>query len=558
MDDNAKKCDQCGAPVRIRPNQAGGREKKGKKAGSRKEKSLLSVGEEAGKAPQEEESFMDPVFFEEPGKGVDVDAIIKIARGEEPEDAKAPEAEKAPENTESLSAEPVSDEPVPGEEEAEEEEPELDMESYLAGLPLIEKIRRKMLMRHHKREEASDERRMKMHLERASRHYSEKENTGLKSGGLRLEGVRSEEKASAAAHPQEEKGRVQKAEPERPARETLVQEQKHRTEGTEPERPVQETSVREEKAQPVKAEEENVDAVRLEEEKLLAKIEEEKRLEALRLQEEAARRAEEEARAERIAAAARQKERARAGAARRQKEQQEQQAEIPAPQKREGLEVIRLHGRKKAGKAAVPEEEAAAEAALVQEADPAAEAALVQEADLAAEAARLQDEKKANGTGEAGDHISARPVYSELQQEEKIRLQKILNTGRQEYDSYRRLDSRDQRELTAQERKLEQLRRMRKIRSNQQDQFDKYLGKYGLTKETAVRIATLFLIVLLSLIYVLGRGGSNTSPDLSNAGDGMTGIESAQEQTGGEVQTDSAQEPGESQVPTGGGDFGNN
>lgn len=558
LDDNAKKCDQCGAPVRIRPNQTGSRNKRGKKAGSRSGGSALSEEIKEEKYLTEEDAFMDPVFFKEAGKEVDVDAIIKIARGEEPDDRSAADAEKDPVNTESVFAEPLPDDPAFAEPlfddsasgEPEEEEPELDMETYLAGLPLIEKLRRKFLVRHHKREEASDERRMKMHLERASRHFSEKENTGLKAAGLKTEKVRPEEirrreeKAGAEEErPQEEKSRAEKAEPERNAQAERLQEEKGRTEKAEPERPAQDTPVQEEKAQPVKTQEEDIDATRLEEEKLLEKIEEARRQEALRLQEEAARRAEEEARAERLAAAALQKERARAAAARRQKDQQ---AESPAPQKREGLEVIRLHGRDKAKQAAVLEEEAAAEAALQQEAD------------LAAEAAGHQEEQEAKGTGKAGDRPAVQPAHTGLQQEEKTRLKKILNTDPQEYDSYRRLDRREQRELTAEERRLEEVRRLRKVRSNQQDRFDKYLGKYGLTKETAVRIATLFLIVLLSVIYVLGRGSSNASPDLSNAGDGMTGIESAQEQTGGEVQTDSAQETGETQVPTGGGDFGSN
>lgn len=550
LQDNARKCDQCGAPVRIRPNRAESRGSKGKGSGARSAASDLPIEKDIEKALQQEESFMDPVFFEEAGGDVDVDAIIKIARGEDPDDGKgAWDSKEAGGNTLLSARDPEFDEPVF--EEPEEEEPELNMETYLAGLPLIEKVRRKIRAGHNSREEASDQRRMKMHLERASRHFSKEENAAVKAEELRLEEARRrrEEARARAESQQEEKRRAEAAE----TNQTDAKEAKataNPAEAKKAEAAAHRAEAKEAKAGAGRAETERAAAARQQEEKISAEKAEAERAEVLRLQEEIARRREEADRAERIAAAARQKERARAGAMRRQNAQAP--AESAPEQEREGLEVIRLHGRDFVEESLPEEEEAAAAAAPRQEAE------------LAAQAARLQEDKGAGEAGGAKEAKEAKTAFGrtqahsarkELQREEKARLQKILSTDSEEYDSYRRLDSTEGKELTARERQMEELRRLRKVRSNQADRFDEYLGRYGLTKETAVRIATLFLIVLLSVIYVLGRGGSNTSPDLSNAGTGTTGIESAQDQTGDQNGTEAGQE---TQVPTGGGDFGNN
>jgi len=100
-------------------------------------------------------------------------------------------------------------------------------------------------------------------------------------------------------------------------------------------------------------------------------------------------------------------------------------------------------------------------------------------------------------------------------------------------------------------RKVRAARARRRAQEDAQDGFDRFLGKYGLTKEIAVRIATLFLIALLSMIYVLGRGGSTANAG-SLPADGMTGVPALAEPDaeGGEAEEESA-------VPTGGGDFQN-
>ena len=480
LPDNAEKCDECGARVRIRPDKSGRKNKDGKSRMSRRDGAVLPAEKDAEKARQEE-ALMDPVFFNEAGKDVDVDAIIRIAHGEVPDKAELIENDKK----DAVKKESSSGKSGSRRFEAEEPEkgdPELNMESYLESLPLIEKIRRKIQAYHHKREEAADEKRMRKHLERASRHFSEVESEDLKAEERRL---------------QEEAARRREAK----LREEKLREAKLRAEKAEAERAAQAALVREEKAQAESS-----------------------------VKEEEIRRQQEEKRAERIAAAARQKEKARAGAARRQGDQQESQS--TASGEKEGLEVIRLHGRDQSEEDSVREEETAAEAALLQEAE------------RAAEAARLQTEREAQAQAAT--------------QEQKDRIQKILNTGSEEFDSFKPINEHNQKELSEADRQMERLRRQRKYRINQPDRFDEFLGRYGITKETAVRIATLFLIVLLSLIYVMGRGRSNTAPDLSGAGEDMTGIETVEEQ----IDDGTAEEPSgdveDTQVPTGGGDFENN
>ena len=206
--DDARKCDQCGAPVRIRPGHEAAVEKKAKKGGrtvSAPVKKNLSL-EDAAETGAEAETLRDPVFYEEADRDVDVDAIIKIARGEEPDyggKADTKESFSAPED---------------------DEEPELDMDTYLAGMPLIQKIRRSISMRHHRREEAADQRRMNRQLERALHHFAEEEKDQQKAEELRAEAARLREaekvrrreaERAEAARRQQEKVRAEKAAAER-------------------------------------------------------------------------------------------------------------------------------------------------------------------------------------------------------------------------------------------------------------------------------------------------------------------------------------------------------
>ena len=464
--DDARKCDQCGAPVRIRPGHEAAVEKKAKKGGrtvSAPVKKNLSL-EDAAETGAEAETLRDPVFYEEADRDVDVDAIIKIARGEEPDyggKADTKESFSAPED---------------------DEEPELDMDTYLAGMPLIQKIRRSISMRHHRREEAADQRRMNRQLERALHHFAEEEKDQQKAEELRAEAARLREaekvrrreaERAEAARRQQEKVRAEKAAAER-AEAARRQQEKARTE----------------KARAKKAAAEHEEAARLRQEKTHAEKAAAERAETVLLQEE------------------------------------------------------------KAG--AVKAAEKSAEAVILQE----EKADTVKTAEKSAEAAALQEKagsgRKAHASEKAADQELKPASEKVADQEVKPASEKVAESrNKTAAVTTRRLNYA---ELTPEERRIEKARRLRKFQENQPDSMDEFLGRYGMTKDAAVRIATLFLIALLSIIYVMGRGSGTSVTDAPVAGDSITGTTAAPGQEEGGMP---AEESGEIQVPTGGGEFGN-
>ena len=479
--DDARKCDQCGAPVRIRPGHEAAVEKKAKKGGrtvSAPVKKNLSL-EDAAETGAEAETLRDPVFYEEADRDVDVDAIIKIARGEEPDyggKADTKESFSAPED---------------------DEEPELDMDTYLAGMPLIQKIRRSISMRHHRREEAADQRRMNRQLERALHHFAEEEKDQQKAEELRAEAARLREaekvrrreaERAEAARRQQEKVRAEKAAAER-AEAARRQQEKARTENAAAER-AEAARRQQEKARAEKAAAEHEEAARLRQEKTHAEKAAAERAETVLLQEE------------------------------------------------------------KAG--AVKAAEKSAEAVILQE----EKADTVKTAEKSAEAAALQEKagsgRKAHASEKAADQELKPASEKAADQEVKPASEKAAESrNKTAAVTTRRLNYA---ELTPEERRIEKARRLRKFQENQPDSMDEFLGRYGMTKDAAVRIATLFLIALLSIIYVMGRGSGTSVTDAPVAGDSITGTTAAPGQEEGGMP---AEESGEIQVPTGGGEFGN-
>ena len=484
--DDARKCDQCGAPVRIRPGHEAAVEKKAKKGGrtvSAPVKKNLSL-EDAAETGAEAETLRDPVFYEEADRDVDVDAIIKIARGEEPDyggKADTKESFSAPED---------------------DEEPELDMDTYLAGMPLIQKIRRIISMRHHRREEAADQRRMNRQLERALHHFAEEEKDQQKAEELRAEAARLREA---------EKVRRREAERAEAARR-------------------QQEKVRAEKAAAERAE-----AARRQQEKARAEKAAAERAEAARRQQEKART--EKARAKKAAAEHEEAARLR---------QEKTHAEKAAAERAETV----LLQEEKAG--AVKAAEKSAEAVILQE----EKADTVKTAEKSAEAAALQEKagsgRKAHASEKAADQELKPASEKVADQEVKPASEKVAESrNKTAAVTTRRLNYA---ELTPEERRIEKARRLRKFQENQPDSMDEFLGRYGMTKDAAVRIATLFLIALLSIIYVMGRGSGTSVTDAPVAGDSITGTTAAPGQEEGGMP---AEESGEIQVPTGGGEFGN-
>lgn len=467
MADTARKCGRCGAPVRIRSK---------KTAAAKGSKKKLSEFPEVNIPTQEdvenslrEETFMDPVFFKEAGGDVDVEAIIKIARGEEAGAGRETEARNE------------DDRPT-----AVISNPELDMASYLDSLPLIEKVRRGFSASHHRRAEAADEKRMRRQLERASRHFAAEEAAREKAEADRAEQARRRRERALA-----EKEKAERAAAEEARR-------------------------REERALAEKAEAERAAAEAAAVERAQEAAEEEA---TIRLDEKAA------------------ADRAAAETAARQQEQ----ADRP--------EVIRLQNKNRAAAIRRREEQAAAEAEAERIA--AQQAAVQQENTADAENQETVRVQPAVFTGQQTEEAA-------YQQAETSRAEKFLNLGPADHTTYTRLEEHAQKTLTPRERSIEEMRRQRRRRANKPDRLDEFLSRYGLTKEMSVRIATLFLIAVLSVIYVLGRGSSGASSDTSYAGEGMTGSEITQDQGVDGTQTDPSQGGEQTELPTGGGDFQNN
>ena len=530
--EDAKKCDRCGAPVRIRPAAADH---------NRRADDSVHTGKKTRPAGKAEDhlpentmnTVMDPVNLKKTGS-LDVETILKIVHEEEaavPSEREAAASPKSPENsgrsgsgknskpsrkntnrkasgrtasekqTESAAhAEPVkraesvkhaeperhreaekNAEPAKRQEmekRSKKEEPamiadpDLDMPTYLATLPLLVKLRRKIMASAHAREEAADARRMAGHIARASRYYENLEAPKTKgSSSKSLSGNLT----SAVKEKQQQIRAGQEA--ARAARE---------------------------KEKQIRAEQEAEKAARRREEQLQAEQEKAARLEAKREQEAAAREREAQLKAEQEKAAA-----ARAKEAQLKAEQEKTvkagRDENPARQDLETAEAVH-------------------------------------------EAVHEEEEKlpgQETGAGQAAAAAAETSQESRIAEKEAARVKWILEETTRKAALQKR--------KSEEERRLDEARRLRRLKEDETDSMDHFLGKYGLTKDTAVKLATLFLIAVLSLIYMFGRGGhTSSSSGYSQPSEGMTGAPAA---------TDTAGEAGmqgfEQEVPTGGGDFQN-
>ena len=101
-------------------------------------------------------------------------------------------------------------------------------------------------------------------------------------------------------------------------------------------------------------------------------------------------------------------------------------------------------------------------------------------------------------------------------------------------------------------RKAREARARRRAQEDAQSGLEIFLGRYGLSREMAVRLVTLFLIAILGTVYVMGRGNGSRPDSGSNSSEGLTGAPALAEPEAEDVQTSTDEE---GTVPTGGGDF---
>ena len=170
------------------------------------------------------------------------------------------------------------------------------------------------------------------------------------------------------------------------------------------------------------------------------------------------------------------------------------------------------------------------------------------------EAARRAAEEKARAEQEAAAARKAAEDKARQEREEAERLAAQALIARKEREARAR-QSRElsHRVLSEEEKQVQEARRIRRYYEEEPDGIDLFLGKFGLTKEAGVKLATLFLVAILSIIYVMGRGKAPAESGSPQAGEGMTGtqfsVSPESESTDGDNPFDN------SDLPTGGGDF---
>ena len=454
--DGAKKCDKCGAPVRVRSA-----------AESKKEK----------------------------------DAAFDYA----PRDLR-----KSQKQEETGNLPPVEDGPGG---------PAREKISYGAVTPL-EKVTRRITRARHNLEERLEEDRMRRHIERAAKHYEalgaeptpilkaykppKKAESG-KSGSAA--NVAKKAAASAAA------GRAAEAAIE----EQIAREREKKVRANQEAR---ELTARRAAEAEASAEKEAVR--RAAEAKASAEWETER--ETARIEQEAAgRAAEEKARAEQEAAG--------------------RAAEAKVSEERETARIE----QEAAGRAAEEKARAEQEAARIAAEEKA-------RAEQEAAAARRATEEKARAEQDAAAARKAAEDKARQEREEAERLAAQALIARKEREARAR-QSRElsHRVLSEEEKQVQEARRIRRYYEEEPDGIDLFLGKFGLTKEAGVKLATLFLVAILSIIYVMGRGKAPAESGSPQAGEGMTGtqfsVSPESESTDGDNPFDN------SDLPTGGGDF---
>ena len=235
-----------------------------------------------------------------------------------------------------------------------------------------------------------------------------------------------------------------------------------------------------------------------------------------------------------------------------EKEAVRRAAEAKASEERETERETARIEQEAAGRAA--EEKARAEQ---EAAGRAAEAKVSEERETARveqEAARRAAEEKARAEQEAAAARKAAEDKARQEREEAERLAAQALIARKEREARAR-QSRElsHRVLSEEEKQVQEARRIRRYYEEEPDGIDLFLGKFGLTKEAGVKLATLFLVAILSIIYVMGRGKAPAESGSPQAGEGMTGtqfsVSPESESTDGDNPFDN------SDLPTGGGDF---
>ena len=540
LPEDAVACDKCGAPVRIRPEAAEYMENKEKTSGKTSEKTSEKTTEGGQSATSRKVKNNGRKNGNSSGSHRKKNRHPegnKTSRGQENRNAEnhtrrkkqapAEEHEQPRRRTVPAAEEPARRQPAPKPvKTALVERPVYeDMDAYLASLPMQEQLRRRIAQIRHRREEAAEARRMQTHLDRAARYYetepdsaagapavmpfsalsralsripteaqsTEPEEVPDTDPSLIEEEISREREAKTRARIEKsENGRTSFAEqrktekaPLHPAPEDVCPQEP----AGKQDRPLTEAGPAPKDARPAQAPQ----AVMAEEPET----------------------AEEETAAEAAGSAESQPEAAQTQQAVMVKEPETAEEEPVAKavaSAESQLEAAQAPQTAMAEEPETAEEETAAEPAGPAESQPEAEQVTRTAAAREPETVEEPLDRSADTAAAAASAAESAEQAEWIEQETRRRVQQALA----EQAERARRQSREQR--------IEDARLLKRYREDMPDQIDETLGRYGLSKDAAVRLGTLLLIVILSVIYVAGRGRQPAvDTTVPRAGEGATG-----------------------------------
>ena len=517
--EGAKKCDKCGEAVRVRPAAAS--EKHIDKAFDYAPGNLNKKDNHKGKSGDSfsaDQKVQDPAFCEEPGENVDVQSIIRIAHGEEPAAKKTgsgPKDGKKPVDSDGGGR-----------------------LRYGAVTPL-EKLRRRITEMRHQLEESAEEKRMNRHMERAAKHYEE---LGAPATPILKSAERKTKTGGARKHASDSVI---------PAREGRKPASGQAGSGHRAKKPAAGQTSLEPEA--IKAESIDDQVAREREEKVRAQ------------QDKQAHKAGRQAEPERadstvspagLMAAAEEKIPAGQKDAAEYDESAERAAVEVQTSEKEAVTGDGTLEKETATQVGALEKEASAEGGALEK-EAAAEVGIL-EKEAAEEGETLEKEAAAEGGTADTEAAGRKAVEEKILAEQKAREEQKALEERERRERERRARetaARRERTLSAEEKQLREARRIRRYYEEEPDAMDLFLDKFGLTKETGVKIATLFLVVVLSLVYVIGRSRSAETGSSSPSGQGAPGETFSVSPESEETEDSDVLD--DSDLPTGGGDFEN-
>ena len=422
-----------------------------------------------------------------------------------------------------------------------------DMDAYLASLPMQEQLRRRIAQIRHRREEAAEARRMQTHLDRAARYYetepdSDDDTAVMPFSALSRALSRIPTEAQSTAQEEDrnadpsliEKEISREREAKTRAR---IEKSEHRGTTSAEQRKVNETSVH-----PAVEDECPQEHLKKQDQSLTEPVHAPKAAGP----EQIPQKAEPEQIQQEIFAE---------GPELSETVAEKERPGMPVPEPVQNLQTAVAAGAKE--EPALLEEMAESSKPSVLEPEPSQTTTTAESvANAAVESSKpsvpepepaltvtetepeTAEEPADSAPAAAATDAAASKEQSEwIEQETRRRVQEALA----EQAERTRRQSREQR--------IEDARLLKRYREDMPDQIDETLGRYGLSKDAAVRLGTLLLIVVLSVIYVAGRGRQPAvDTTVPRAGEGATGTPAFQQTE--EEETEDADE-----IPAAGDDL---